>query len=50
VDKDESTHTGLVVEKIKVGTINPWDEQLRKEFLARSPAMSECYQLPVGHF
>jgi hypothetical protein len=46
-DLDVSTHMGHVIEKIKSGTVNPWDEQMRSRVLAEAPPMMECHQHTV---
>ena len=46
-DPNESTHMGIV-EKIKPGTVNPWDEEMRRKVLANTPPLVEFHDFPVG--
>uniref|UniRef100_A0A914HAI6 Protein kinase domain-containing protein n=1 Tax=Globodera rostochiensis TaxID=31243 RepID=A0A914HAI6_GLORO len=39
----DGTHLGTVIEKIKTGTENPWDEEKRKRVLRAAHVMVECH-------
>uniref|UniRef100_A0A914HJC5 Protein kinase domain-containing protein n=1 Tax=Globodera rostochiensis TaxID=31243 RepID=A0A914HJC5_GLORO len=40
----DGTHLGTVIEKIKTGTKNPWDEEKRKKVLRAAHVMVECHE------
>uniref|UniRef100_A0A183BW57 Protein kinase domain-containing protein n=1 Tax=Globodera pallida TaxID=36090 RepID=A0A183BW57_GLOPA len=40
----DGTHLGTVIEKIKTGTENPWDEEKRKKVLRAAHVMVECHE------